>query len=307
MSSAEPEAVGREEGAAKQDPGEEADLITLSFACEQLVEQVGKLRSLDETLEGLERVGTAAQTLVARHVTMLAIAMLSIQSPASFLSGLCALGLDDTKTLVRFLRLVHAGRIDGTAGKDFSIRSPSSVLPINGLDCLGAALTTVVSASESAGAQLMQACSRDLLAAAVGGAELLQLSHRRTKPGGEQQPPKLAKDKTETSDVSVLSNPSFSVSQSLVQTMAEAAGKVVVGEDKGGVLQMTDALAACLFSSKLEPPYRFWALQQLLKVFSVTRKEASVSMATPEGERAGRGGGESVYGMNTVARWRWLL
>ena len=31
---------------------------------------------------------------------------------------------------------------------------------------------------------------------------------------------------------------------------------------------LVDALAACLFSSKLESVYRYWALKQLLKVFS---------------------------------------
>ena len=46
--------------------------------------------------------------------------------------------------------------------------------------------------------------------------------------------------------------------------------------DNSGVLNMTDALSACLFSSKLEPEHRFWALEQLLKMFSAGRKEPAV-------------------------------
>ena len=81
----------------------------------------------------------------------------------------------------------------------------------------------MVSESAAAGDQLMQACSRDLLAAAVGGAELLQKNPRR---GGRRHRERAEREKGEKSDVSVLTNPSFSVSQSLVQTMAEATGKV---------------------------------------------------------------------------------
>ena len=47
--------------------------------------------------------------------------------------------------------------------------------------------------------------------------------------------------------------------------------------DNSGVLNMTDALSACLFSSKLEPEHRFWALEQLLKMFSSGRKEPAAA------------------------------
>ena len=249
-------------------------VVKIGSTCEDIVQQVQKLRSLEENVCAINRILSATQTLVARQVTMLVIASLSTYGTQSFIANLRALNLVNVKSLVRLLRLVHAGRIDSTPGKTFSLKTQSSLLPIKGLDCLGSAITTVVTDSLNAGSQLMQACSRDLLAAAVGGADLLQKSTRRRRERGERE--------KESSDVTILSNPSFSVSQSLVQTMAEAAGKAVF-TDNSGVLQMTDALAACLFSCKLEPEHRFWALEQLLKVFSTTRKDLGLKLS-PEGE-----------------------
>lgn len=220
--------TGEAQGDGEDDDSPE-DVLRLSQTCEQMVQQVQKLRSLKEHLAAVSRITSATQTLVARHITMLVIASLSTQSARSFISGLRTLELVDVKSLVRLLRLVHAGRIDGTPGKSFRLKTPSSLLPIKGLECLSSAVTTVVSESAIAGDQLMQACSRDLLAAAVGGAELLQKNTRRG--GGRRHRERVEREKGEKSDVSVLSNPSFSVSQSLVQTMAEATGKVGVVPD----------------------------------------------------------------------------
>ena len=188
-------------------------------------------------------------------------------------------GADEIVNMESYLEL------DRTPGRLFGVSTPSSLLPIKGLDCLSSALTTVVTNSLESGSQLMQACSRDLLAAAVGGAKLLQNPRRRRRRLLDHDSNKKEEDeyedKNEKSDLAVLSNPNFSVTQSLVETMAEAAGKALFADDTG-VLLMTDALAACLFSPKLESNYRFWALEQLLKVFaSSTRKDIS-SKPQPE-------------------------
>lgn len=246
----------------------ETDFYKMSATCNQVVEQAQKLRSLNEHIEAINRVASATQTLVARRVTMLVIASLSTQSTQAIISGLQALDLIDVKLLVRLLRLVHASRIDGTPGSTFTLSLPSSLLPLQGLKCLGSAISTVITENGNlAGSQLMQACSRDLLAAAVGGAEMLQ-----PRPSRRRRQRRERADKPESipSDVSVLSNPNFSVSQSLVQTLAESTGKIVDSRSSAAVLQMIDALAACLFSSKLQAEHRFWALEQILKVFATT-------------------------------------
>ena len=281
---------GEGDGGGEEDIPEGVGVVKMGHTCGELVQQAQKLRSLGENFTAINRITAATQTLVARHVTMLVISTLSTQGKRDFISGLKALDLVDVKSLVRLLRLVHAGRIDGTPGKAFSVKTPSSLLPIKGLDCLGSAITAVVTESHSAGLQLMYACARDLLAAAVGGAELLQKgTRRRRRPhrrGHAERTPQF--DWKEKSDLSTLSNPNFSVSQNLVQMMADMSGKMLLGNGSSvassdGVLQITDALAACLFSSKLEPEHRFWGLEQLLKMFSSTSKEQLAKM-NPQGD-----------------------
>ena len=270
----------------------DTDLYKMSSTCTQVTEQAQKLKSLNEHLEALNRIASATQTLVARRVTMLAIASLSTRSTQTFVSGLKALDLIDIKLLVRLLRLVHAGRIDGTPGSTFTLSLPSSLLPLQGLKCLGNAISTVITENgTSAGSQLMQACSRDLLAAAVGGAELLQPRSSRRRRHRRERADSLP------SDVTVLSNPNFTVSRSLAQTLAESTGKIVDSNSSAAVLQMIDALAACLFSSRLEAEHRFWALEQILKVFAITfdneRREKLEGMHQ-DGEQIGKREGEGV-------------
>ena len=254
-------------------------ILRISPQCEELVSQAIKLQGIDETLSSLARLTSAVQTLVARKITMLLLASLSTDPTLDSFEHLHSLGLVNVLSLVRLLRLVHAGRIDGTPGQSFGVRTPSSLLPIKGLECISSALTAVVANSLEAGSQLMQACSRDLLTAAVGGAKLLQKPHRRRRRRrnhGNSEFEDEPIDPNEKSDLSVLANPNFSVTQSLVQTMAEAAGKAVFADDTG-VMLMTDALAACLFSPKLESNYRFWALEQLLRVFATSSRKEGTS------------------------------
>ena len=255
--------------------------IRLSKACESVVEQVNKLQDLGEHLQALERVTAATQTLIARRIIMLLIACLSTQGPASLVSNLQSISLDSIQSLVRLLRLVDAGRIDGSPGESFTITTTSSLLPIKGIDCLSSAITTEVTQSHGSSKQLLQSCSRDLLAAAVGGAELLQQAgHRRRRQRRQAGAESGAK-----SDISVLTNPNFSVTCNLVQTLAKSTGQVSLSDNSAGMLQIIDALAACLFSSKLKPEHRFWALEQLLKVFSSSGKamDGSAAMASKEG------------------------
>ena len=243
----------------------------LHQVCTKVVEQISKLQSLDEHLLAIDRVAAATQTLVARRVTMLVIASLSTLGTTNLISSLQALDLVNIQSLVRLLRLVDAGRIDGTPGDSFSVTTPSSLLPIKGLDCISTAITTAVTQSIDSGMQLMQSCSRDLLAAAVGGAKLLQRAGRRRGQRRQQARSESGGSSGRTSaksDISVLSNPNFSVTRNLVQTLAKSTSQVSLSANSSGMLQIIDALAACLFSSKLNMEHRFWALEQLLKVFS---------------------------------------
>lgn len=252
--------------------GDNAKVVKMSLSCDGLMGQVQKLKSVEESLMALERVTGSAQTLVARQVTMMVIGSVYTNTSKSFLASLKSLDLLDIQLLVRLLRLVHAGRIDGTSSDSFAIQTPLSVTPVWALECLSSAITTaVMDEGPSAGAQLVQSCSRDLLAAAVGGVELIQQTGRRRRNKRQQQGRSPYADDSKC-DVSVLANPNFEVSRRLVQTLAQSTVKLITSSSKhgGGIVQMMDALAACLFSSKLEAEHRFWALEQLVKVFAST-------------------------------------
>ena len=248
------------------------ELFEISSSCNDLMSQVQKLKSIDESMAALDRIAGGTQTLVARYITMMVIASLSTTQPSkNFTTNLKQLDLLNIRSLVRLLRLVHAGRINGTPGDSFVIVTPSSLYPVQAVECLSNSITTIVVDEEiSAGAQLMQSCSRDLFAAAVGGAELMQQSGRRRRHRRQRRSGSRLKSFDDSkSDVSILSYPNFDVSRRLVQTLARSTGRLTAGGVcSDGVLQMTDALAACLFSSKLQHKHQFWALEQLIKAFA---------------------------------------
>ena len=234
----------------------EGCLKGLSEACQSLVEQATRLRTVDECRAASDRLISATQTLVARRVVLHIVGTLSLHSPKEFFRGLVSIGLADIKKLVRLLRLVQAGRVDGTLGKNLAIKTGSSNTTPSIPDSLSLGISTVVSYG---GEGLMRACSRDLLAAAVGGVDILQKKRSRRR---HQDPQK-------QTDITVLSNPNFSITQSLVQTVTDSAGRPVHGRGGGGeVTQMVDALAACVLSSKLEARYRLWGLRQLMVMFA---------------------------------------
>ena len=249
--------------------------------CSGLVAQAQALCYPDECLVALHRVTSAQQTLLARRVIMLVLCALSTYPHDEFLANLGMLKVDNPSFLIGLLRLVHAGRIDSTPGGQFSIKLRSSLLPVVGVDCLCAAIKTI-SASVStdnhsspqatAGLQssgshrFVQACCRDLVAAAVGGAEALMTEGRCGRS---------LRKMAEVTDASVLSCPNFSVSQSLVQGMVDAtAASMWTGSVE--VLCLADALAACILSSKLQREHRLWALKLVLRLLSIAEKEDDV-------------------------------
>lgn len=264
----------------------------ISDECDDLAYQVQQLKTLEENVSALNRITSAAQILVARHVYLMLIAALSTQQQSGkLLATLRSLELTNVKSLVQILRLVDADRVNGTPGKCFLVSLPSGGHPLPALDCLNGAIgSAVTDEGLSTGLHLMQVCSRDLFTAAVGGVELVQQAgrkrHRRlaarlhsSSSGGEDE---------EDSDVSVLAKPNFKVSQRLVKILVKSAGKFIGNESLvGGLVQMMDALAACLFSSKLEAENRLWALRQLVKIFAATgagEVMKKCALQTPKGD-----------------------
>lgn len=243
--------------ASKKDAAVECVSIhsPLSQPCRNLVDQAQRLATPSECREANDRVISAALTLTARQVILHMIAKLSLLEENELQKGIQAMGLTSVKNLVKLLRLVQANRIDGTLEGHGSALDESDKEPAK---CLGLAMSAVLSDGGDSAVQLMQASSRDLLAAAVGGADFIS---KNRQPSAASEPV--------VSDVTVLGNPNFFVSMNLVQTLAKIVGSSLYKCESGGnVAQMVDALAACLFSAKLEAAHRFWALKQLLKVFA---------------------------------------
>lgn len=282
-----------DEDGTKQDQGSKQVLgggsvqrFRMSSVCEDLMGQVPKLDSMEETLYALHRVTLGAQVLVARHVTLMLIASLSTEQSGRLSAVLKSLGLLDVKFLVQLLRLVDAGRVDSAPGESYVVTIPSTISPVPAVQCLSDALASVItSENATAGLQLMQSCCRDLFTAAVGGAELVQESgrkwHRRLGPHAHFH-------RNEVSDLSVLGTPNLKVSQKLVKILARSAAKLV-GSDLliGGVVLMMDALAACLFSFKLDPEHRLWAMQHLVRIFAVTGAAEVMKKATSQKQKKG--------------------
>lgn len=265
---------------SRKEDGSDSGQAT-SPLCSRTVAQAQDLCSPDECLVALHRVTTALQSLVARHVSMLVLCAISTYPLKEFLASLGMLKLDNPSFLIGLLRLVHAGRIVGASGGQFSIKLRSSLLPVLGIDCLCAAIkaisslesttalagpqSTVMSPQTPGSHRFVQACCQDLVAAAVGGAEMLMMRGQCGKS--------LSKT-VDVTDVSILSCPNFSVSQSLVQGMIDAATTTCLGS--GEVVCLTDALAACVISSKLQCEHRLWALKQMLRLLSTAEKEEDV-------------------------------
>ena len=64
--------------------------------------------------------------------------------------------LNDIKKLINLLRLVQAGRIDRTPGKQLTVTVPGYSTPVCIADCLGNAVSLMASNEKEGGAQLLQ-------------------------------------------------------------------------------------------------------------------------------------------------------
>ncbi|KAL5481420.1 hypothetical protein EMCRGX_G021569 [Ephydatia muelleri] len=250
--------------------------------CSGMVAQAQDLRSPEECVIALQRVSSALCTVVSRRVAVFVLCAAATYPPEEFLANLGMLKLDSSSFLIGLLRLVHASRIDGTPGTQFGVKLRTSLLPVLAADCLCAAIKAVSSLEPAAmpsgpqatpanmrssgGHRLVQTCCQDLVAAAVGGADALAIRGR----WGKSHVNKV----NVVDDVSVLSRPNFSVSQSLVQGMIDAT--VAASTGSAEVVGLANALAACIVSSKLQREHKLWALKQMLRLLGAVEKKEDV-------------------------------
>lgn len=276
--------------------------------CSGMVAQAQDLCSPEECVIALQRVSSALCTVVSRRVAVFVLCAAATYPPEEFLANLGMLKLDSSSFLIGLLRLVHASRIDGTPGTQFGVKLRTSLLPVLAADCLCAAIKAVSSLEPAAmpsgpqatpanmrssgGHRLVQTCCQDLVAAAVGGADALAIRGR----WGKSHVNKV----NVVDDVSVLSRPNFSVSQSLVQGMIDAT--VAASTGSAEVVGLANALAACIVSSKLQREHKLWALKQMLRLLGAVEKKEDVCKEGGcwSGVEDGVGIGESMGGWEKI-------
>ena len=150
---------GDDEVAMVTEGSSDADHIRL---CEGVVDQITRLKSLSECVTASERVLGAMQNLISRKVIFCLLASFTLSSSSSstslepFIKCLENIRLLDIKKLIKLLRLVQAGRVDRTPGKELCVLVPGYSTSVNVMECLGKAVSIVADSGGEAGSQLMQ-------------------------------------------------------------------------------------------------------------------------------------------------------
>ncbi|XP_071450243.1 probable E3 ubiquitin-protein ligase HERC1 [Hetaerina americana] len=249
-----------------------------------LGEQAALLRSSQDRITALQRTATATKILVARSITLTVLSLLSSSgSSCNIADGLRAMGLSDIRKVVHLMSLVATGRVEleaqsgqpasmgvlSTTGRTKVGVVSSPLLPTLGglshlanhlpppaaaaLSYLSTAIAALAQSDPSASSLVVQMCTKELMAAAMG----------------MMNPPSLYKKGSRSS------TSGFAVTQALVSLLASHRGNSLTGSQKGEEkqssgpsLELADALAACVLSSRLAPSYREWASQQLVKCLS---------------------------------------
>ncbi|RZF45317.1 hypothetical protein LSTR_LSTR012229, partial [Laodelphax striatellus] len=243
--------------------------------------------SIQERIALLQRISHKVQVTVARSTVMNAVSLLSFSGlTCSISSALAGVGLSDAHKLVRLMGLTAGGHIvsDGVVGgggamtsspqsqlvtsrlnSGFQLALPLSPATTTSLSCLASCLTAVASCDVNASQLVILMCANELMKVAIYGFTSNSLS-------------------------------TFAVTQALVSLLTKHGGTSLTSsyQDEGGVasspppagtpplasplnspleaksspLLLSNALAACVLSNRLESVHRQWATQQLLKCLS---------------------------------------
>ncbi|GFS09340.1 HECT and RLD domain-containing E3 ubiquitin protein ligase family member 1, partial [Elysia marginata] len=243
-----------------------------------LGEQASNLVKMTDKVLALRSSVSAAQTLIARSVSMRILSFLAQSGQACSLSAaLGQIGLADIMQIVKLMSLCAAGKMEllckATSGSDESSKH---------LRHLTAAIGALIEDHPAALRQLIQLCTQELMMASMGLSTSNldeHSSHRQTPPSTTQR--------NNTGD-----STAFAVTQALVsllaqrgwnykllqaQLSAEKAPESPTGElSKCTHLQMINALSACVLSARMAPHHRQWSAKQLVKALSAYGQQVMV-------------------------------
>ncbi|XP_068741343.1 probable E3 ubiquitin-protein ligase HERC1 [Montipora capricornis] len=224
-----------------------------------LGEQASVITSAHDRMLALQRTAIATQIHLSREIVLKVLSVLckGLSSDA-ITRGLEVMGLGDVKLLVNLMRLVASGRAfvhKSTMSNGLAISSSSSMLNV-----LGQAVTSLINSQPSSAQLLLQLCVSDLMASATG---LLRNQ-------GQMSPRDKSDVTPSTSDHNALCLPSFTVTQTLVNLLAEKGGNCLSGAS--GSLSLVNALSACCLSTWLPASHREWSVIELVKTLASKAK-----------------------------------
>ncbi|KAJ0013027.1 hypothetical protein NQD34_017361 [Periophthalmus magnuspinnatus] len=267
--------------------------------CLSLGQQAMSLRDSQDRLKALRRVTSTVQILLAYSMVMRALSQAaSSVTVGSQSNGLESLGLADIRVLVRLMVLAAGGRAHTCVDKQTNVKmmqtersSPSC------LNFLTTAIGSVVSHSPMAYRQLVEICTRELMAAATGvNIGVISDPQQRlcinTTAMGQCSQQKDYNDQRSST---------FLVTQSLVSLLTEKGIQCYSQERfecepnadvrqegsssslpssplphlvRVGPLELSNALAACVLSAHLTNSHRHWAAQQLVQALAATGRDS---------------------------------
>ncbi|XP_052792636.1 probable E3 ubiquitin-protein ligase HERC1 isoform X1 [Mya arenaria] len=231
-------------------------------ATRSLAEQVCGLSSGADRLLALQRTTRAAQVALARAVILQALAVLSGSgTTCSLPAALEKMGLSDIMLIVRLMCLCAAGKVtlSDIGPEDSQGSQPSS------LDHLTAAIGSLVAENNRAQNQLLHLCVKELLSAALGGAQNSDQSVRNKKPSKSTGDARKSTLSVTKSLVALLAK--CGVTGTQAATARQKAGSTSGEQDDQPVsmVQLIEALAACTLSKHIDQQYRRWAGAQLVR------------------------------------------
>ncbi|KAE8748468.1 hypothetical protein FOCC_FOCC004763 [Frankliniella occidentalis] len=259
-----------------------------------LTDQAADLTSVFDRITALRRSASAAQIFIARHIVINTLSFLAVsKTNCDLCASLSAMGLSDVRKAVALMGLTAAGRVELQESNDVSATSPSDACApdVEPLDNWTATLVGGLSTPN-----LLQ------LAASSGHDSIFEgnysaLPHLRSAIAALAQSDKAAsnlvlhvctKDLLRVATGATKLSSGSAVTLYLVALLASNGGTALNSESKstdekspfspespnsGNHLMLPNALAACVLSTRLPPPTRQWASQQL--VLCIVAKSAN--------------------------------
>ncbi|XP_069137757.1 probable E3 ubiquitin-protein ligase HERC1 isoform X1 [Argopecten irradians] len=247
-----------------------------------LGEQATNLKTPRDRQIALQRITSTMQVMLARSIVMKALSVLaSSDSSCSLPAALEYIGLSDIMVIVQLMCLCASGKIS----------SPKSARTQDSLQHLTKALGSLVHNNQVSMKQLVKLCTQELLYASMGKCS----GHRSSAGVVRMKIPG-------TSKLAPFEPSMFTVTQALVSlltrngwnhkmsdmmstthkfprpasdhtdspTHLDSPGVVPPPPEDEGIhpLQLINALAGCVLSTKLPPSHKEWAVKQLLQSLS---------------------------------------